>query len=564
MKSLKKLTLFLLAAALAATSLSLTAFADVAAEPVWGDVQQDNFVRVSSAEGFAAGTTQNLAVSEEIGDGALVLTEGQEQGVWTSPEITVPAFEYLVATWGADTPADSWVSVDARAYVPMHNDWSDWMTWGKWGTGVQRTSMSKTSSLAEMDTDTLIILGSDGETADRIQLRVTLHSSSDGQSPAFRQVSCTMKNTLDGQAIPVYSPHAGEALPDEVLLDTPCYSQMVRDPAIANIMCSPTSMTMMLNDRGQTLFPEETALWEYDFGYNGFGNWSFTSAIAGSFGYSSYAQYGDLDFVRHELAAGRSVALSVQYSSQSGGSYPFLENGAANNTGGHLICIVGYGSEGGRDYFWSNDAAATGDVNCVRRKYWADQLDVCWTSRIVYAVSSQPEAGAGFASPVRQTGEMVPAELEGQYILKVNGEELSLGDSFANMTSNFGSGSAFLILDSAAAADLPEGVKTTEANRETLYLRATSSGQINFNSSTRTAYAGKTGTVYVVKNDGTSYAASISFPQVEQQPAEDLPADETPAEPAAKTNDTAIIIGIAAAVVVVIAVVVVVSKKKKG
>lgn len=67
MKSLKKLTLFLLAAALAATSLSLTAFADVEAEPVWGDVQQDNFVRVSSAEGFAAGTTQNLAVSEEIG-----------------------------------------------------------------------------------------------------------------------------------------------------------------------------------------------------------------------------------------------------------------------------------------------------------------------------------------------------------------------------------------------------------------------------------------------------------------------------------------------------------------
>ena len=78
------------------------------------------------------------------------------------------------------------------------------------------------------------------------------------------------------------------------------------------------------------------------------------------------------------------------------------------------------------------------------------------------------------------------------------------------------------------------------------------------------AYAGKTGTVYVVKNDGTSYAASISFPQVEQQPAEDQPADETPAEPAAKTNDTALIIGIAAAVVVVIAVVVVVSKKKKG
>ena len=61
MKSLKKLTLFLLAAALAATSLSLTAFADVEAEPVWGDVQQDNFVRVSSAEGFAAGTTQNLS-----------------------------------------------------------------------------------------------------------------------------------------------------------------------------------------------------------------------------------------------------------------------------------------------------------------------------------------------------------------------------------------------------------------------------------------------------------------------------------------------------------------------
>ena len=149
---------------------------------------------------------------------------------------------------------------------------------------------------------------------------------------------------------------------------------MVRERGIANVMCSATTICVLLNDRGEDALPEEIALIDYDKYYEGFGNWSYSVAAAGSYGYDAYVQYADLDILRQELAHGYSVGISVAYSSSSNGQYPYLENGAANNTAGHLITITGYETIDGVDYFYSSDSAASADDQCVRR-YKADQLD---------------------------------------------------------------------------------------------------------------------------------------------------------------------------------------------
>ena len=101
MKHLKKALCLLLCAALCA-ALSVCVFAQDAS--TWGDVRQDNFIRITSADAWNQGTLENLEVAADVGDGALRLAAGQTEGVWTSPELDVPAFEYLVASWGADTP----------------------------------------------------------------------------------------------------------------------------------------------------------------------------------------------------------------------------------------------------------------------------------------------------------------------------------------------------------------------------------------------------------------------------------------------------------------------------
>ena len=583
MNNLKRALSLLLCVALCAGMTVCVSATDES--DVFGDVLQDNFMRITSSEAWNKGTFENTVVVDEVGNGAIRLAEGQLEGTWTSEEIDVPAFEYMVASWSSDTPEGASVEIKVRAYVDLHQQWSGWMSWGKWGTTIKRGSANSKDDRAYVNTDILTIRGSDGETASKIQVQAVLRAKEGGETPTLRDVSTTSKNTLSGQAIPVYYPHPDMELPEKVLLDTPAYSQMRRDSAIGSVICSPTSMTMMLNDRDSALdlFPEEVALRNFDFIYEGFGNWAFTTAIAGSYGYSAACHYGDLDFVRQELAAGRSVALSVRYSRNPSGSNPYLENGAANDTSGHLIVIVGYETIDGVDYFISNDAATSPDSECALRKYRADQLDICWNSRILYQVSSQPEAGAGEAAPQRIEATL---ELDGtdSYALKVDGEPVELNKAFARKTSTLGAGTAFVITDNANIDNMPEPVEATTANKVIRYVNVNGNGQLYISTANMQQLGAKEGTAYIILNNGPMYVASVTFPEPEAPAAPETPAEpeapaapetpaepetpaapETPAEPEAPVekggvNPAILIIGV---VVVIAAVLVIVKSKKK-
>ncbi|MBQ7492325.1 MAG: C39 family peptidase [Clostridia bacterium] len=517
-----------------------------------GDVLQDNFFRVTSAEGWRQGELDRLIVLDEVGDGALCLAPGETDGAYRSPEMTVPAFEYLVASWSADTPEGSWVEIRARAYVDQKEQWSDWLSWGKSGIRLARGSLDRSDGLAKMDTDTFIVLGSSGETASRVQVEAVLHSDAPDASPCLRSLSGTMKNTLAGQDIPVYQPHAGEPLPEKVLLAAPAYSQITRDPAIGNSICSPTSLCVMLGQRGLELFPEEVALQEYDFSY-GFGNWPFTVAYAGAFGFDGYCHYADLDFVRQELAHGRSVALSVRYSSTPNGANPYLENGAISNTSGHLIAIVGYETIDGVEYFYSNDSAAGDDVSCALRRYRADQLDAAWSGRIVYVVSASPEQGAGLAAPQRIEAALEPADAAGTYRLTAGGAPVELSRFFSMKTESLGAGTAFWIEDSASAPAMPDPVPVTAANLPREYL-SVSAGLVSLTGAQQQALAEKSGTVWIIQNDGVTYAATLTVepytPPAETDPAAD-PASPT-TQPGTDTFPTVYVVIAGAALLLAI------------
>lgn len=579
MKHLKNAIAMLLCVALCA-SLTVCVSATEEAD-VFGDVLQDNFMRITSTDAWNKGTMENVEVTTEVGNGAIRLAEGQLEGTWTSEEIDVPAFEYMVASWSSDTPNGASVEIQARVYVDMYDQWSGWLSWGKWGTTIKRGSANTTEDLAKVDTDILTIRGSSGETSSRIQMRAVLRAKEGGESPVLRDISTTSKNTLSGQAIPVYYPHPDMELPEKVLLDTPAYSQMRRDSAIGSVICSPTSMTMLLNDRDSSLdlFPEEVALRNFDFIYEGFGNWPYTTAIAGSFGYSAACHYGDLDFVRQELAAGRSVALSVRYASSPSGSNPYLENGAANDTNGHLIVIVGYETIDGVDYFISNDAATSPDSACALRKYRADQLDICWNSRILYQVSSEPEQNAGQYAPERIEGELEMVAND-SYVLKVNGEVVELNKAFARKTSTLGAGTAFLIADNATTDEMPEPVETTTANKVINYVNVNGNGQLYISTAKMQQDGIKEATAYIILNNGPMYIASVTFPEAEPvAPAEpETPAvEETPVEETENVTDDTVsetevqteksglnpaIIAIGVAVIAAAVLVIVKSKKK--
>lgn len=540
---------------------------------------------LTTPDDFAQGEIEGLAVEQAAGNGALTLAEGALEGTYTSEIIAVEPFEYLVASWNADTPGGTWVEISVRAYVDKKGDWSGWMSWGKWcGADIARASTGDEDDFAYMDVDTMTIKGSDGETASRVQVKAVLHGEEAGGKPVLRQIGITYKNTLDGQAIePLYYGEETE-LPASVKLDTPAYSQMIRENSMASVMCSAVTICTLLNDRGEDALPEEAALLSYDSEYDGYGNWPYTVAVAGAYGYEAYVQYADLDILKQELAHGYSVGINVKYSSTDNGSYPYLENAAISSTGGHLIAITGYETIDGVEYFYSSDSAASqGDASCLRR-YRADQLNAAWTQRVAYIVHEK-ETGIAPIVPNRVKAELTYVEgTEYEYALSVNGQAVALPKTFLSAKLRKPeSGVIGYYIQGEPGAGMPEGVKTTTANETFLYsIPVASSGNLRIVPANTIpgATEAKTLHVFVMRNDGITYEATvevdpnmaIATPAPKETAAPTQEAVQTPAAAAAGAEASAqptaggnavwlIAAGIAIAVAAVL--IAVLAKKKK-
>ncbi len=482
---------------------------------------EGNLFKLTTAEDFAQGELDGLVVDETVGNGALRLAEGAAQGTYISDVIGVEPFEYLVASWNADVPLGAKLEVFARVYVGVKGSWSTWISWGNWSADIRRGSSEDEDEFAFMNVDTLTVSGSAGETGNLVQMKAVLTASADGAAPVLRQLACTYKNTLDGQGIkPAFYGETVE-LPASVRLDTPAYSQMIRESSIGGVICSATTICVLLNDRGEDLLPEEIALMNYDKNYDGFGNWSYSVAAAGAFGYDAYCQYGDFDLLRQELAQGYSVGISVRYSDSASGSYPYLENAPISGTGGHLITITGYETIDGVDYFYSSDSAAGTDAACFRR-YRADQLDACWSGRLMYVVHEKENVSA--LAPNRVTAELVPAEgVEDGYKLVANGEEVTLDPSLkGKMLRSDGGGILAAYVEDGKAPAMPEGVKVTAANERVYYTVNIKDGLIKFNpeSFLKDVEGPATIHVLVMLNNGLTYDATLA---VEAAPATPAP-----------------------------------------
>lgn len=193
---MKKFLALLLVLSLALT-FAMPAFAAEKADRSF----EGSAFKLTTADDFSLGTLEGLVVDESVGNGALKLAQGAAEGTYTSDIIGVEAFEYLVASWNADMPLGTTLEISARAYVDMKKEWTSWLSWGVWRAEITRGSAEGEDALAYMNTDTLTISGSDGETASLVQMKATLKANADGESPVLRQIASTYKNTLDGQGI---------------------------------------------------------------------------------------------------------------------------------------------------------------------------------------------------------------------------------------------------------------------------------------------------------------------------------------------------------------------------
>ena len=490
-------------------------------------VREGNLLKITTGEDFEAGVLENLEPAD-VGNGALALAEGADTGTFYSAVYQVEEYDSLVASWNASLPDGASVEVSVRLYAEDgggEGAWTGWMSYGEYGPGVCRGSTEDGDGYAAIGVDTVDT--SSGYTSRYIQMMAVLKAGDSGV-PVLRQLAATTNSA------PVYAETAVEELPGSAVVPAPAYSQLIRDPDIGGSICSPSTITVQLNGRDPQLdlLPEELALSVKDFNY-GFGNWSYCASAAGLYGYESYVQFASEDILMQELAQGRTVGISVRYSTDSSSSV-YLE-GAYGSTDGHLITIVGYyyeeGHEGEKDYlhFYSSDTYSAGDATSYHDYKWP-QLSACWSNRVAYIIpSTTAEQGAEVTGVTRVDAGLEPVEgSENVYALTAGGETVDLTNFTVGKDTAFGHGVlAYTVegfstdmdselVDSDCSIVYPEPMQMT-AN-ETFYYRnigTTEDGYLSFDANAVLAGLGvpmgdtRTITVYVLANNGMRYTASI-------------------------------------------------------
>lgn len=393
-----------------------------------------NEFEIGTVSEFKTGVElSNIEITDSIGDGAIELkkTNGNypADGYYISQIIDVPAFEYMVASWNSDTPPGTYVEIEAKVLVSHYDKdnkpvqtWSEWLSWGKWSPFMERASANTYGDVARTSTDELLIRGSKGETANKIQLRANLHTDDPNLTPAIRYIHVTLKNTLKGQEIPKVFRDEVNIDNLNVNLDVPKISQMIRDPRTANSICSPTTITMMMNCMGEKLLPEEVAQNTCDFNF-GFGNWSFAAATLGSYGYKAYVDYSNIEGLKQEIAKGYPVGASVTYSDKPGSSYPYLE-GAPGETPGHLLVVTGFETIDGVEYILVNDPYAP-ENETVARKYKLEQFEKAWVKSAAYIIREKEE-NAGNYHTKRIEAQLVESDTPGEYQIIAGNEIINI------------------------------------------------------------------------------------------------------------------------------------------
>lgn len=502
-----------------------------------------NHMKLTECKDFAEGTYSNLILSETP-DGAVLRLETADgaDGVWVSPMIAAESpFNDLIASWNTETPPGTYVEVFGRLYLPEYDGWtapdgrtcsgwSDWLTWGKWSPHIARNCPHQQDSHPRKDStedngwvhaysmygagdSSLNVRGK--LTATAFQLKVVFHAEEDCCiMPSLRLLAATWKNTLDAnwQSHCTY-PESPVTPAKSVLLDTPAISQMSRDPDYARVICSANCIAMLLNGRGEDLLPEDVTLMNFDYGFGGNGNWSFSCAAAGEYGYKSYVSYSSFEAIRQELTKGYAVALSVKYTNEIGDTLPYLTHGPCR-TPGHLITVVGYYYSEilGEYVYYSNDPAGECDTETAHREYRQSELDKCWYRRTAYFVHDK-YADVQPAARRYVKAELVPAaEHPDPWKLMAGGRQIVLPTDFLmERRQEFGSHGTICYYVEDEQVPLPETCRRVTANHRFYYegIHITPDGCLTFEKSrlTNLLKEGRRVTLYVINNSGTMWTA---------------------------------------------------------
>lgn len=284
-------------------------------------------------------------------------------------------FREVIPSWNVKNPERAQVIVEIRAHIAgKPSKWYRMADWALSAAGTRQSTNDQEDASGDVLTDTLSLKSA----AEALDVRVTLSTlPGDGPLPELEMIGLSFAGK--------------DKEPNDTAAKSEAWGKTVEVPQRAqgnyprgNVLCSPTSMSMMLWHYSNALeapsmnqdVPEvEAKVW--DPVYKGAGNWSFNTAYVGSFPKmrSYVARFCSISDLERWVIAGLPVVCSVSFDMIRGLPLSPTESG-------HLVVLVGFTSDGDPVF---NDPARK---NQVRYVYKRADFEKAWlySKRTVYVV----------------------------------------------------------------------------------------------------------------------------------------------------------------------------------
>lgn len=332
------------------------------ASPAWSAGHPSKTDVFAGTEGFTHTSREGVRYDDRAG--GFRLQDDPAGGFRSSGSFTLEGLRYgidfnqVVASWNADCPSGTWLTVELSASADSGQTWSAWYEMAAWGDASLVAARSGAGSVIKKDgggrvnEDTLEL----AQPASRLRCRVTLHTERRDFSPLVTLVGLAVvdkRTKVDADDTP------GPAWGREVGCEF--RSQGAETSDMSYRLCGPTSTTMALSAHGLVLPTRQVARACWD-DLNGiYGNWPFIAAGASALmrqyadtlptrvgAHKLFAAYvawpSDWKGVESEVALGRPCVVSIRFGKGE------LKGAKTVASDGHLILVKGF--------------TRTGDVIC--------------------------------------------------------------------------------------------------------------------------------------------------------------------------------------------------------
>lgn len=303
---------------------------------------------------------------------SIVLEDAAQQATYESTPIEVNHFSELVLSWNVKNLKDARITF----FVSL-GDGTNFGSYQVMGLFKDENHMSFNSlddPYGRVSIDTLI--NKDPSKNNYIKLKFTVIAGSADQLE-IKNISVTTKNVDSALT------YDASKLTNKVIDVAPM--QQLSIPNIGNVICSPTSVAMVLNHYGYTFTQQEMAKKVYDNSKGIYGNWTFNASYAGSLdGIAARVEYIEdfsvvIDYILNDIP----VVFSISTTSADQ-----LKGAIMAFPAGHLVVLKGFEEIDGVWHGIFNDPAEFEDSK-VERKYPMEQVLKVWRQYTYIIVKSE-------------------------------------------------------------------------------------------------------------------------------------------------------------------------------